>query len=79
LLGGRLARARWPGRSGAPNATGKTAKQREDHEGAHLGQQMARWAAVVAHGGGAAPPGSGDGSSSTWGPPTPRRRREASQ
>jgi hypothetical protein len=46
---------------------GKKAKQRGDHGGAHLGQQMARWAAVVAHGGGAAPSSSGDGGGSMRG------------
>jgi hypothetical protein len=65
--GGWLARARWPGCSGAPNTTGKKAEQRGDHGGAHLGQQMARWAAVVAHGGGAAPSSSGDGGGSMRG------------
>jgi hypothetical protein len=59
--GGQLARAWRPGRSSAPNTVGKKAKQRGDHRGAHLGQQMARWVAAVAHGGGEAPLGPGDG------------------
>jgi hypothetical protein len=64
--GGRLVGARQPGCSNATNTTGKEAKQRGDHGGAHLGQQTARRAAVVTHGGGAAPPGSGDDGGSLW-------------
>jgi hypothetical protein len=65
--GGRLTEARWPGRSGAPNTMGKEAKQRGDHGGAHLGQQMTQRAVVVARGGGAAPSGPCDGSGSMRG------------
>jgi hypothetical protein len=67
LPGGRLIETWRPGRSGAPNATGKTAKQREGHGGAHLRQQTAQRAAVAALSDGAAPLGSGDGGGSTWG------------
>jgi hypothetical protein len=55
------------GHDGALNATGKMAKQRGDHSGAHLGQQMTRQTAVVANNGTAAPPDSGDGGGSMWG------------
>jgi hypothetical protein len=46
---------------------GEKAKWRGDHEGAHLGQQTAQQAAVVAHDSGAAPTGSGDGDGSMRG------------
>jgi hypothetical protein len=67
LLGGWLTRAWRPGRSGAPNVTGKMAKWRGDHRGARIEQQKAGRAAVAAHDDGVAPPGSGDGGGSTWG------------
>jgi hypothetical protein len=50
-LARQLARARRPGCSSAPNMTGTEAKRRGDHGGAHLGQQTARRAMVVAHDG----------------------------
>jgi hypothetical protein len=67
LLGRWLARAWWPGCSGAPNRMAKTAKQRGDHGGAHLEQQMAQWATIVARDSGVVPLNSGDGGSSMWG------------
>jgi hypothetical protein len=67
LPGGQITGTRWPGRSGAPNAMGKMAKQRGDHVGAHLGQHTTRQTVVAAHGDRAAPLSSGDGGGSTWG------------
>jgi hypothetical protein len=43
------------------------AKQRGNHGGAHLGQQMTQRMVVAARSSGVAPPDSGDGSGSTWG------------